>query len=161
MNRHMMLPVLIAPLIALGVAASAQAQQPFGGLSQEGRAILAEAMTKQDVPGHDEDVRRARLKVLQLLSAEKLDIDEIAEAQERERELVMKDHARAQSRMRDAYEKLSREDRQAFAAAMAYREARVRQRMELAKDRMQMLDRMMASQRRAAERRAGARNVSD
>ncbi|MGB3721400.1 MAG: hypothetical protein WA979_01105 [Pacificimonas sp.] len=151
----------MAALGLLTVTGTAAAQQPFGGLSQEGRSILAEAMTKQDAPGHDEDVRRARLKVLRLLSAEKLDIDEIAEAQERERELVMKDHARAQSRMRDAYEQLSRQDRQAFASAMALREARVRQRMKLAKDRMHMLDRMMAQQQRAAERRAGARNVSD
>ncbi|MEO0499723.1 MAG: hypothetical protein AAF205_04085 [Pseudomonadota bacterium] len=154
-------------LFAAAASAPVAAQQPFGGLSLEGRQALAAAMVKESVPGHDEAVRRARMRVLELLAADELDLDAIAEAQATERQLVQRDHARAQARMRDAYAELSREDRQAFAAAMATREARIRRRMQLAQDRVEMLDTIMrrhaerASELRRGGGRAGIRQVAD
>ncbi|MBV7257291.1 hypothetical protein KCG44_10900 [Pacificimonas sp. WHA3] len=158
--------LIFAALIGLAIGAPAAAQQPFGGLSEEGRAILAAAMTRQHAPGHDQAVSRARARVLQLLSAEELDVNAIAEAQRAERTLVMRDHARAHERMLTAYEKLSSSDRRAFAAALAYREARVRQQMERARNRMELLDRMMVRQQRNLEnmrsgQRPPAQQVSD
>ncbi|MBZ6377489.1 hypothetical protein B5C34_04670 [Pacificimonas flava] len=156
--------------VALCIAAPAAAQQqPFGGLSPEGRARLAGAMSAEPSPGYSAKVAQARSRVLDLLGADDLDIDEIAEAQQQERELVMKEHARAHARMRDAYEDLSASDRKAFAQALKLREQRLRAQMAQAKDRMEAIDRLMRYQaQRVAEiqqqqraRARAARQVSE
>ena len=150
--------LILAAALAAAFGGAAAAQTPFGGLSPEGRAILAEAMAREDVPAHNAAIMRARTRVLELLAASELDIDEIEEAQEEERRLVMREHARAHARMRDAYEQLSASDRKAFAAAVALREARMRAQMAQAKDRMERIDRLMEYQmRRVAEMRARER----
>lgn len=154
--------MLSRKLTALGIACAlavpAAAQTPFGGLSPEGRARLAAAMASDETPAHSAAVARARARVLELLAADKLDIDAIEEAQREERRLVLQEHARAHARMRDAYEDLSASDRKAFAAAVRLREQRIRAQMAAAKDRMEALDRLMDYQmQRVAEMRARQR----
>ncbi|MHB9880446.1 hypothetical protein ACSMXM_12425 [Pacificimonas sp. ICDLI1SI03] len=156
---------ILAAAMVIGLASGTAAQQPFGGLSAEGRATLAAAMAKEEIPGHDEEVRAARTKILSLLAADELDLDAIEDAQKAERQLVMQDYARAAARMRAAYADLSVADRKAFATMMAMRERRMQQRMKLAKDRMERFDRMMTQHqedlRRLRDGRGPAQQVSD
>jgi hypothetical protein len=160
--------LLLGALTALAFAAPASAQQqPFQGLSPEGHQRLAAAMSAEASPGYSESVARARAKVLELLSAETLDLEEIAEAQAEERRLVMREHARAHARMRQAYGDLSLADRRAFAQALQMREQRLRAQMAAAKDRMDMIDRLMryraerVAQARQQQRGNAARQVSE
>ena len=152
--------------ISLAVALPAAAQTPFGGLSPEGRARLAAAMARDESPAHTAAIQRARQRVLDLLSADELDSDAIADAQEQERRLVMQEHARAHERMRDAYEDLSASDRKAFAAAVRLRQQRISAELARTKDRMQQIDQLMEyqmrrlAQARARQRQQGARQAS-
>lgn len=149
---------LLAVCLVCALAAPVAAQQPFGGLSPEGRARLAQAMASDDSPASSAAIAKARSRVLDLLAADRLDIDAIAEAQREERRLVMQEHARAHARMREAYEDLSASDRQAFASAVRMREQRMRAQMAAAKNRMEALDRLMDYQmERVAEMRARQR----
>lgn len=158
---------LVGAALALGTAVPAASQTPFGGLSPEGRARLAAAMAREEQPALNAAIMKARAKVLDLLSAEELDADAIADAQKEERRLVMQEHARAHARMLDAYKGLSAGDRQAFAAAVKMREARIRMEMSRARDRMEKLDQLMEyqaqrmAQIRAQQRRGASQQVSE
>ena len=164
MLKRFLIPA--AALVAAAAPVAAQ-QTPFGGLTPQGRAILAEAMSTKSSPATAAAIARARGRVLELLAAERLDLEAIDDAQREERRLVLQEHAQAHARMRAAYQKLSTSDRQAFANAIRLREARMRAEMAAAQNRMNELDRLMDYQmRRVAEIRArqqqqsGARTVS-
>ncbi|WBX83855.1 hypothetical protein [Sphingosinicella microcystinivorans] len=109
---------------------------PFTDMSPQGAAIIAEAMQAQRIPSNAEEVRKARQKVLDLISAEKLDIEAIRKAQAEERALAIKEHARAQEKMLKAYQRLSVQDRRAFAAGMREQEERMMQHLARARERM-------------------------
>jgi uncharacterized membrane protein len=109
---------------------------PFADMSPQGAAIIAEAMQAQRIPSNAEEVRNARQKVLDLISAEKLDIDAIRKAQAEERSLAIKEHARAQEKMLKAYQRLSLQDRRAFAEGMRAQEERMMQHLARARERM-------------------------
>ncbi len=128
---------------------------PFEGMSPQGAAVIAEAMQAQRIPSNAEEVRRARQKVLDLISAEKLDIDAIRKAQAEERSLAIKEHARAQEQMLKAYQRLSLQDRRAFAAGMRVQEERMMQHLARARERMkeaQERSRMDADRKREMEK---------
>lgn len=109
---------------------------PFTDMSPQGAAIIAEAMQAQRIPSNAEEVRKARQKVLDLISAEKLDIEAIRRAQAEERALAIKEHARAQEKMLKAYQRLSVQDRRAFAEGMRAQEERMMQHLARARERM-------------------------
>ena len=109
---------------------------PFADMSPQGAAIIAQAMQAQRIPSNAEEVRRARQKVLDLISAEKLDLDAIRRAQAEERALAIKEHARAQEKMLKAYQRLSLQDRRAFAEGMREQEERMMQHLARARERM-------------------------
>lgn len=86
----------------------------FGNVSPEGRKILGEAMR-----GSAEDrtaVHAARDKVNAAVGADKLDLNALKRAMDEERRLVDAQHARRQQALLAAVQKLSVEDRKAFAA---------------------------------------------
>ncbi|WP_374598791.1 hypothetical protein [Sphingosinicella sp.] len=109
---------------------------PFADMSPQGAAIIAEAMQAQRIPSNAEEVRKARQKVLDLISAERLDIEAIRRAQAEERALAIKEHARAQEKMLKAYQRLSLQDRRAFAEGMREQEERMMQHLARARERM-------------------------
>ena len=83
-------------------------------VSPEGRKILREAMR-----GSQEDhaaVRAARDRINALVGAEKLDLAALKRAMDDERRLIDGQHAKRQQSMLAAVQKLSAEDRKAFAA---------------------------------------------
>ena len=89
----------------------------FGNVSPEGRQILREAMR-----GSAEDgtaVRTARDKVNGIVGADKLDVNALKRAMDEERRLVDSQHARRQQALLAAIQKLTPEDRKAFAADAA------------------------------------------
>ncbi|MBB4631863.1 hypothetical protein [Sphingosinicella soli] len=109
---------------------------PFAEMSPQGAAIIAQALQAQRIPSNAEEVRKARQKVLDLISAERLDIDAIRKAQAEERALAIKEHARAQEKMLKAYQRLSLQDRRAFANGMRAQEERMIQHLARARERM-------------------------
>ncbi len=111
----------------------------FVDMSPEGANIIAEAIKAPQIPSNVEEVRRARQRVLDLISAESLDIAAIRKAQSEERSLAIKEHARSQEKMLKAYQRLSLSDRRAFARGMREREERIKKHMDRARDQMQHL----------------------
>lgn len=86
----------------------------FGNMSPEGRKTLGEAMR-----GSDEDrkaVKASRDRINALVGADKLDTPALKRAMDDERRLVDSQHAKRQAAMLAAIQKLSTEDRKAFAA---------------------------------------------
>ncbi|MFN3371612.1 MAG: periplasmic heavy metal sensor [Sphingomonadaceae bacterium] len=86
----------------------------FGNVSPEGRKVLVEAMrmSKEDRAA----IIAQRDRINELLAADRLDVAALRRAMEAERRLVDHHHARRQAAMLDAFQKLSAEDRKAFAA---------------------------------------------
>lgn len=128
---------------------------PFADMSPQGAAIIADAMQAQRIPSNAEEVRKARQKVLDLISAERLDIEAIRRAQAEERALAIKEHARAQEKMLKAYQRLSLQDRRAFAEGMRAQEERMMQHLARARERMkeaQERSRMDADRKREMEK---------
>jgi uncharacterized membrane protein len=111
-------------------------QARFAEMSPEGRAIIAEAMRRDRIPANAKDVKAARDRVLDLLEAERLDVDAIRKAQAAERMLAIKEHEKAQEKMVEAYKRLSLEDRRAFAELMRSKEERMLRHMQRARARM-------------------------
>ncbi len=107
----------------------------FAGMSPEGMAIMGKAMKRDR--SNTADIMKARRHVLELISAERIDIDAIRRAQAVERKLVMEKHARAQEKMLRAYQQLSLEDRRVFAEGMRLREERMLRYMQNARERME------------------------
>ena len=118
---------LTAALLALPVAAHAQRpdQRPaaehnrrppmFANVSPEGRKLLSEAMRANNQE-HRRALRDARNQVNELVAADRLDVPALRQAMEAERRLVDASHARRQAALLAALQKLSVEDRKAFAA---------------------------------------------
>lgn len=113
---------------------------PFADMSPQGAAIIADAMRQERIPTNAEEVRRARQRVLDLISAEKLDMDAIRKAQAQERAIAIKEHARAQEKMLKAYQRLSLSDRRAFAEGMHEQEERMMQHLARARERMKYVE---------------------
>lgn len=86
----------------------------FASLSPEGRIVLAEAMR-----GSPEDraaVKAARDRINTLVGADKLDAGALKRAMDEERRLMDGQRAKRQQMLLSALQKLSVEDRKAFAA---------------------------------------------
>lgn len=95
-------------------AMHAQRPHMLGNLSPEGRKILSEAMhgTQEDRAA----VKAARDRISALVGADRLDVPALKRAMDDERRLVDGQHAKRQQAMLAAVQKLSIEDRKAFAA---------------------------------------------
>lgn len=126
----------------------------FEGMSEEGRAILRDAMRPQQSPQDREAVRSARQRVLNLLATDRLDVAAVRRAQAAERELVLKQHERQQEAMLAAYQKLSPADRKAFASGMRDREERMLENLKRARERIDEMEKRMRE--RMKERETGA-----
>jgi len=89
-------------------------RQAFGNVSPEGRRVLAEAMrmSKEDRTA----IVAQRDRINALIGADRLDVAALRRAMDEERRLVDQQHARRQAAMLAAVQKLSPEDRKAFAA---------------------------------------------
>lgn len=103
-------------------------RRPFAGMSAEGRATLMTAMRSSRDDGAA--VNAARDKVSKVLAADKLDAKALKAAMDEERSAVDAQHVRQQQRMLAAIEKLSVEDRKAFAAATQKARTEMRARTE-------------------------------
>nr|WP_255696728.1 periplasmic heavy metal sensor [Sandaracinobacteroides sayramensis] len=86
----------------------------FANISPEGRKILRDAMVHSQEDRTS--VRAARDRINALVGAEKLDVAALKRAMDAERQLVDGQHAKRQASMLAAIQKLSAEDRKAFAA---------------------------------------------
>lgn len=122
--------LLAAPALAQTAAPAAPATGPqkvervrpmhmhrgpmFGNVSPEGRRILMEAM--RGSTDNRAAVKAARDRINTLVGADRLDTAALKRAMDAERRLVDSEHARRQSAMLAAVQKLSAEDRKAFAA---------------------------------------------
>lgn len=100
---------------------------PFEGVSAEGRRALMTAMRSS--PEDRAAVSAARDKVSKVLAADKLDARALKAAMDEERRAVDAQHVQQQQRMLAAIEKLSVEDRKAFAAATQKARAEMQARM--------------------------------
>ncbi len=114
----------------------------FENVSAEGREILFAAMRK-DMGEHRAEMRAARDRINSLVGAEKLDVAALKKAMDAERKLVDAHHARRQTAMLEAFQKLSPADRKAFAEDAGKSRARVeartkewRERAEQRRERM-------------------------
>lgn len=146
----------LAVLVA-APAAAGQNHWAFEGVSHQGRHLLAEAMAQTTDTEHGAAIRAARTRMLEILMAPTLDLAALARAQAEERKLVMQEHARAQARMRVAYQHLSDADRRAFAENMREREQKVAERMGRARERMLAAQERIAKQRAEMQARMQAR----
>lgn len=89
-------------------------RQAFGSVSPEGRKVLADAMRAAKADRAAIIAQRDRINAL--IAADRLDVPALRRAMEEERRLVDQQHARRQAAMLAAVQKLSAEDRKAFAA---------------------------------------------
>ncbi len=122
----------IAPLAALLLATPAFAQSAppvppappmmkvyrhgpmFGSMTPEGRKILSEAMQAYNKADR-QALRDARDAINAQVAAERLDVAALRRAMEAERRLVDAQHAKRQAALLAALQKVSVEDRRAFA----------------------------------------------
>lgn len=102
----------------------------FANMSDAGRATMREAMRAQHDPGHWEKLRTARDRVSALLAADRLDVAALRRAMDEERKLADAQQGRRQAAMLDAFQKLSVEDRKAFAAAAGQGRDRIERRVK-------------------------------
>jgi len=105
-------------------------QRGMTSMSAEGRQIMQEARRKGNDPTQRAALQEARTNVMTLLSADQLDVNAVRRAMDAERKLVDQQHARRQANMLEAFQKLSAEDRKAFAADAHAGRDRLKQRME-------------------------------
>ena len=89
----------------------------FRNMSPEGRKLMIDAMRPLADPQQRAQLKAARDRVNSLLVADKLDSTALARAMDDERRLVDAQHARRQQALLGALQKMSAEDRKAFAAA--------------------------------------------
>jgi Heavy-metal resistance len=115
----------------------------FEGMSEEGRKVLREAMKPQRTDADRDALAAARNRILSLITADRLDVAAIRQAQAAEREVAMKQHARQQEAMVAAYQKLSVADRKAFVANMRAREDRMADAMKKARERLEEMEKRM------------------
>ena len=106
----------------------------FAGVSEPGRAVLREAMPQARPDKADQQrIRTVRMRVLDLLAADKLDVAALRRAQAEERAIVAQMTDATQERMLAAVQKLSVADRKAFAANMRRIDDRVRDHLQKAR----------------------------
>lgn len=86
----------------------------FGSVSPEGRKTLGEAMRASE--DDRKAVRASRDRINALVGADKLDVAALKRAMDEERRLIDAQHAKRQAALLAAVQKLSAEDRKAFAA---------------------------------------------
>jgi hypothetical protein len=125
---------------------------PFADMSPQGMALVREAMRHENIPANAEEVRKARARVLDLLAAEKLDVEAIRKAQAAERAVAIREHALAQEKLLKAYQQLSVADRRAFVDGMRMQEERMLRHMERARARMIQVEQQMRNQREQMRR---------
>jgi Spy/CpxP family protein refolding chaperone len=87
--------------------------QMFASMTPEGRQILRDAM--RGAPADRDAVKASRDRITALVAAERLDVSALKRAMDDERRLVDTQHARRQSAMIAAFQKLTPADRKAFA----------------------------------------------
>lgn len=106
-------PVLAQATYAGPGAASPRAM-PFAGMSQAGRRAVIGAMRSD--PADRDRVRTTRDRMLDLLSAERLDTGALRRAMDDERDAATAMHTRRQGALLQALQGLSVADRRAFVA---------------------------------------------
>lgn len=89
----------------------------FRNMSPEGRKLMMDAMRPLADPAQRAQVKAARDRVNQLLTADRLDAGALGRAMDDERRLVDAQHAKRQQALLGALQKMSVEDRKAFAAS--------------------------------------------
>jgi Spy/CpxP family protein refolding chaperone len=110
----------------------------FPSMSEAGRATIREAMMAgDDRAASRQKVEAAREKLLTALAADRLDIAAVKRAMEEERAVAEASRTAKQAAMLAAFQKLSPEDRKAFAADSRAMKARMEQRMDSWRDRWQ------------------------
>jgi Spy/CpxP family protein refolding chaperone len=109
----------------------------FPSMSEAGRATMREAMMAGgDRREHRARVEAAREKMLAALSADRFDAAAVKRAMEEERALSEASHQQRQAAMLAAFQKLSPEDRKAFAADSRAMKERMKSRVEGWRERM-------------------------
>ncbi len=109
----------------------------FPSMSEAGRATIREAMMAGgDRRENRQKVAAAREKLLAALSADRYDAGAVKRAMDEERALSDASHQQRQSAMLAAFQKLSAEDRKAFATDSRAMKERMGKRMEGWRDRM-------------------------
>ncbi len=89
----------------------------FPSMSEAGRKQMMEAM--RSAPEDRDAIKAARDKVAAVIGADKLDVNALKRAMDDERRLVDTQHSRHQATMLATIQKLSAEDRKAFAQDVA------------------------------------------
>jgi Spy/CpxP family protein refolding chaperone len=110
----------------------------FPSMSEAGRKIMHEAMMAGG-SRHDErqKMEAVRYKMLNVLSAEKLDVAAVKRLMDEERTLADTTRQQRQTAMLAAIQKLTPEDRKAFVTDSRAMKDRMQQRMDGWRDRMQ------------------------
>ncbi|OSZ69239.1 hypothetical protein CAP39_10690 [Sphingomonas sp. IBVSS1] len=110
----------------------------FPSMSEAGRATIREAMMAgDDRRASRQKVEAAREKLLAALAADRFDTAAVKRAMEEERAVAEASRDAKQAAMLAAFQKLSPEDRKAFAADSRAMKARMEQRMAGWRDRWQ------------------------
>lgn len=97
----------------------------LSGLSPAGRRVVREAMHSEALDTDRAALAAVRLRVLNLLDDDQLDIAALRRAMAEERRLADRQQQRRQEGMLDAFRRLSAEDRKAFAAGMREQHERI------------------------------------
>lgn len=108
-------------------------------LSPEGRDIMRQAMASGPREVNRDAVKTARKKMLDLLSADKLDVAALRNAMTEERSIAARQQEANQAAMLAAFQKLSAADRKAFAVSMHGMHRKLHIRTMGGDDRMNML----------------------
>jgi len=137
--RPHILAIALASLLAGPTLAQAPPPPPhagmerhgrmFGSVSPEGRQILTQAMREQADQAERQKLKATRDRIGTILEAEKLDSAALKRAMDEERALVSAQHARRQTAMLAAFQKLTPADRKAFVADARRGRDRVERRM--------------------------------
>lgn len=114
-----------------GMGGGHMASRMFPTMSEAGRATMREAMMAGgDRRENRQKVEAAREKMLSALSAERFDAGAVKRAMDEERALSDASHQQRQAAMIAAFQKLSPEDRKAFAADSRAMKERMGKRMD-------------------------------
>lgn len=112
-------------------------------LSPEGRDIMRQAMAGGPREVNREAVRTARKKMLDILSAEKLDVAALRGAMAEERAIAARQQEAHQALMLAGLQKLSAADRKAFAGSMQGMHMQMQMRSHGGGDRMKAMHERM------------------
>lgn len=107
----------------------------FANMSPEGRKLMINSMRSTHDAPQQAQLKAARDRVNQLVAADRLDAAALTRAMDDERRLVDGQHVRRQQALVAALQKLSPEDRKAFAAASQMGRERMAEMMKQRNDR--------------------------